>query len=411
MIFGNNTTGLGELTIPMAEGYDCEFGAAKALYEAAVNEGKMFQAMIMSDMHEAALLRNGALQESAEITSIREAAISGIWTKIKELFSKLAAKIKAIFGAFMAKLTSLFMKDKDAAKKYQNQILRRENINSLEVKWCKVKNNPLTDSLADPGAGFSVEKAADGYKEDREDRLAHFLPSGVEMKDYSTHLDEYFFDDKDDVKLSEIGGAAAVIKYMLENEKQAKTLKTASDKLVKDLAKYVKDCDKKIADSMKTKVTTDSSDEAIEAAKKETDDATHGYEMALAYQTVKLAQVAGIQAAVRKQHAQYKAAFVKCLGSGKIEESMLIAMAEAAEEEVTDVLVGAIEDETISDISAAPTTVKDADVSDCPNTLTYGPDKYTTDANMDDADGTIDTCVDSKIGGKSEAAFFGKLLY
>ena len=53
--------------------------------------------------------------------------------------------------------------------------------------------------------------------------------------------------------------------------------------------------------------------------------------------------------------------------------------------------------------------LEDADVSDDPDKLTYGPDKYTDDASWDDAEGSIDTCIG---GGKvEESAYFGKMFY
>ena len=63
--------------------------------------------------------------------------------------------------------------------------------------------------------------------------------------------------------------------------------------------------------------------------------------------------------------------------------------------------------EELSDLSSAPTTVKDADVKDDPDALTYGPDCYTDNAPMDDKDGTIDT----EINSKEESAFFGAMFY
>ena len=77
---------------------------------------------------------------------------------------------------------------------------------------------------------------------------------------------------------------------------------------------------------------------------------------------------------------------------------------EAAEDEVTDVIDGAIEDDDakdIEDLSMAGTEVKDADVSDDPDKLVYDPDSYTNDYLGDDKK---DGEVDIDIQGTEEAA-------
>ena len=95
MIFNSNTTSLGS-SIPMAEGYDCSCGVAQALIESARNDYQMFRAMLDIDARELQIKResSGVMRES-QITVLKEATLSGIWEKIKELFSKLVAKIKA----------------------------------------------------------------------------------------------------------------------------------------------------------------------------------------------------------------------------------------------------------------------------------------------------------------------------
>ena len=64
----------------------------------------------------------------------------------------------------------------------------------------------------------------------------------------------------------------------------------------------------------------------------------------------------------------------------------------------------------MSDFNAATLNVKDADVSDDPDKLTYGPDCYTDHPEVwNGKDGSVDTTVG---GGKvEESAFFGELLW
>ena len=139
MIFNSNTTSLGS-TIPMAEGYDGSIGCAKALIESAQNDYAMFRAMLESDAREIQAMKSGYVNE-AEVYAIREAAASGIWNKIKELFKKLIAKIKSIFANFLAKFRSLYMKDKDLVKTYGQQVMRKSNLGNMSIKWRKTKDN------------------------------------------------------------------------------------------------------------------------------------------------------------------------------------------------------------------------------------------------------------------------------
>ena len=71
----------------------------------------------------------------------------------------------------------------------------------------------------------------------------------------------------------------------------------------------------------------------------------------------------------------------------KLEESSVYAqaVAEAAETEVEDVITGALSKSEIEDLSAATTDVKDADVKDDPDALTYAPDCYTDDEDKPEA--------------------------
>ena len=82
-------------------------------------------------------------------------------------------------------------------------------------------------------------------------------------------------------------------------------------------------------------------------------------------------------------------------------------VAEAACQEVEDVIQGAISDEELSKICAASKNVKDADVSDDYSKLTYGQDCYTPDRSNVKADGSIDT----EINSKHESVDYGELFY
>jgi hypothetical protein len=133
--------------------------------------------------------------------------------------------------------------------------------------------------------------------------------------------------------------------------------------------------------------------------------------MAQAYQTAMLAAMQNSTTIATIEYKQNKAAFMKAVAANekKLEESAVYAqaVAEAAEQEVEDVIGSALSDEEISQICSASDNVKDGDVSDDPDKLTYGPDCYTANPTYTPVAGTVDTDIDSK----SESAFFGKLFY
>lgn len=83
---------------------------------------------------------------------------------------------------------------------------------------------------------------------------------------------------------------------------------------------------------------------------------------------------------------------------------------EEAEEEVTDVIDNAVDDDTdFDDLSMANFDVKDSDVSDDPDKLTYDPDSYTDDYLGDDKlDGTVDVDIQ---GTTEESTIFSDMLW
>ena len=110
MIFDNNTTSLGSMNIPMAEGYDGNIGVALALIESARNDYSMFKGLLAVDAKELAINNESAgFVNESEVIALKEASVKGIVDKIKQLFTKLIAKIKSIFHTVISKLNGLYM--------------------------------------------------------------------------------------------------------------------------------------------------------------------------------------------------------------------------------------------------------------------------------------------------------------
>lgn len=443
MIFNNNTTGLGVRNIPMAEGYDCSCGVAQALIESARNDFSMFKAMLDVDAQELQINRESAgYVNEGELVSLREAALGGIWAKIKELLTKLVAKIKAIFGTFMSKINSLFMSDKSMVKKYEKQLLRKSNLGKMEVKWSKITTFGDTilikgDSKQDKViADLYTELGTGNYKKDdtRADRvegfLTKFLGDSTDESSFAKDFHDKCFEDEEKMELGETSETIrGIMSYLTGSAKTLSNIKHNMDSVEKGVGKLIQRCDKELVSLSKIKAGKDGNAEANgtyynrktgvedgEIAKGANVDAElasskNAYEMTQAFQTAELKNTSAIIEAFKYRHKMYKAVFMKAIGVNdkKLEESSIFAdaLAEAAEEEVTEVIDKALDNEELSKINVASKNVLDSDVSDDPGKLTYGPDCYTPNRSYVQADGSVDT----EINSKEEAAFFGQMLY
>lgn len=455
MIFNSNTTSLGTDHYAMAEGYDCSYGCALALVESARNDYKMFRAMLDIDARELQIQResSGYVAES-QIMSLNESAVSGIWNKIKELFKKLAEKIKAIFHTFMSKINSLYMSDKQLVKKYSKELNRKSNIGNLEVKWIKfdkdfrTKGYQLQHSITLTGSGSADYKTFTGgddakaaiavgsmlgadnkeyfpdWKDDDNDRCDYYCPKGVSYESFDSDMDDQFADggEADTVEIKDIGGIRSIISFMDNRSKDLSTLKKNTDNVIKYIDRLVKEANKQADDAAKyaSKVVSgkpnpnDSSIVSNEYSEKSADGlskfANQAYDMAVAYQNVLTKAVNWTLNADKKDYAQHKAAFMKAVAANNdklAEATYLDAVAEAAEQEVEDVISSALSKEELSKINNASLNVMDSDVSDDPSKLTYGPDYYTDNQSYVRTSGSVDTDINSK----SESAYFSGLFY
>lgn len=416
MIFNSNTTSLGT-SVPMAEGYDCSYGAALALVESARNDYAMFRAMLDVDAREIQIQRESAgYVTEGQIVALAEAATGGIWNKIKELFQKLAAKIKTIFNTFMSKIRSLYTSDKQMVKKYEKELYRKTHLGNLQVKWVKYKPNYTSDAL-DTSHKYELDKF-DGWNDDADERMKYFLLDGISPDDFNSDMDDKFADggEASTEDLKDVGGIRAVCNFLSSYEKDLRELERKTKDLVKTADNLAKDADKKAKEKIdaargltkKTGETLSADDQANNAKIDAVDDANKSFDMATAYQDVVLKATQWVLNTKKTEYKQYKAAFMKAIAADdkKLESTLLEAVGEAAEQEVDSVIDRAISKEELSELNKANTNVIDSDVSDDYDKLTYGPDKYT-----DDYYGTKAGSVDTNINSKSESAFFGKLFY
>lgn len=418
MIFDNNSTTLGSIDIPVVEGYDCSTGAARALIESARNDYAMFNAMLKVDFREAHIERSGADNYVTEgkITSLTEATASGIWQKIKDLFKSLIAKIKSIFTSFIARISSLFMKDATLVKKYKKQLSEKyADLGKMEIKYAKsngktplgydVKTVATLDTL--PGEGKDKDKDMDSYFNSVDG------VSGVEGKtEFAEKFHGVFFEDTETMKLSESGTDISSIMSYLEGYNKALTaLKNDVNKFETATKKLVNDADKQATKTAGNVGKKDSEGKDVTA-----DDAAGAsatYSKALAYQEATTWVHKCLLNEIAFDHKQKKAVFMKAvtINPKKLKESADYAevMAEAAAQEVEDVINGALSAEQITkNINIASKNVLDDGISNDYFANEY--DKcsaYSDDPDDGHVDGSVKTCYDSK----HESYDFGSLLY
>lgn len=416
MIFDANTTSLGS-SIPMAEGYDGAEGIALALVESARNDYAMFRAMLDADARELSLRKNGYVSES-EIMALTEATGGSIFKKIADLFKKLVAKIKSIFSNFIARFRGLYMKDKDLVKKYGSQIIRKSNIGNLEVKWRKVKGDPSFETLTTKYdidselAGFEKQVSAATWDSDVDKRWNNMTGSDS-ASEYKEDLEEKIWEDEspETYKISELGGIRRIVNEFDGGQKAISKLESNIKKFTSRLDKKVKEYEKKSNEAAKEYLKVADNDPSKSTKEAESEKASHEYDMAVVLNDAALIY-ANVQIdTVKIYYKQLKAAFMKAAtaNNDKLEESAIYAqaVAEAAEQEVEDVISGAISKEELSKINNASKDVIDADVSSDPDKLVYDPDYYTDNQSYVKTDGY----KDSTIVGTEESGFFGSLLY
>jgi len=511
MIFNTNTTSmLGTVDIPMDEAYANSYGAALALVESANNEYNMFRALLNVDAHEISISESasGYVLES-ELAALHEAAIGGIFNKIKELIKKFIAKVKAIFANFYARIKALFAKDKQLLKDYSNKVRRKTGINNMKVKWRdskidiygnmdkfiqdgssaaadqvikymkKVSDEFNGDTLQDDrdaltNMSVDTSKVVNSLYNDDPDKMWQDISVKV-VKDFATikgvsnaselkeELEDTIWDDskasEKQLKDAKSGGSKMSMETIISRldnfdkqisklSKSVTYMQTQFDKLLKDIDANAKELYKlsDAAGADKTRYQVQINDNNKKAYTKNDDG---GFETEFndkstnlkglnskygTFHSVKSANAALGKAsnqlykitsivsdatmtmyncildAAKIEYAQTKAAFVKgiTVSEKKLEESYATAIADVVMEEVDEIIANAFNQENpIEDLTSATDDLLDKGVSNDPDHLTYDPNKYTSDADMDDYEGT----KSSNYVGTSESAYFSRFIY
>lgn len=411
MIFDNNSTTLGSIDIPVVEGYDCSTGAARALIESAKNDYAMFNAMLKVDFREAHIQNGGdGYVTEGELMSLSEATVSGLWTKIKELFKSLIAKVKSIFTNFIARISSLFMKDAALVKKYKSQLSEKYNdLGKMEVKFAKEKSDPLDYDLSTVAKLETLPGIGKEKDEQLKDNFAKDVDGAENKSEFAEKFHEKFFEEVSTDTLSALGiNISSIMSYLENYNKNLTAIKKKITKFESDTKKLVSDADKKATDTAK-KVGTNEGDKTPEEAS----NAAATYAAATTYQECTIWRNKCLLNEIAYSHKQKKAVFMKAvtINPKKLKETADYAevMAEAAAQEVEDVISGALSAEQITkNINIASKNVLDDGVSNDYFANEY--DKCSTYTDDPD-DGHVDGTVHTKYNSKCESYDFGSLLY
>lgn len=418
MIFDANRTSLGS-SIPMAEGYDGTVGVAQALIESARNDYAMFRAMLDADARELSLRKSGYVAES-EILALQEATSGSIWKKIADLFNKLIAKIKGIFANFLAKFRGLYMKDKQLVKTYGDQIIRKSNIGKMEIKWRKTKTN-IKDLITKLDPSAQVDSLVDSvnvdkWNEDTDERWKKVTQANDEIgkecsdaAEVKEALEDKIWEDdspdKYDFKDIFTGGARELVvtfdgfgKLISDYEKSVKKTTSELDKKVKEYNKLANEAAKKYRE--------DKEDKKKEAS----DKANREYDMAVVVNNVMLTVYDFYIEAAKEIYKQTKAVFMKAVtvNNDKLAESSIYAqaVAEAAEQEVEDVISGALDADGKEMLASTSIASQDLNPGDGYE-LGYDPSNYSDNIVTPDKAGYKDATT----VGTEESSIFSSLLY
>lgn len=420
MIFDANRTSLGS-SIPMAEGYDGTVGVAQALIESARNDYAMFRAMLDADARELSLRKSGYVAES-EILALQEATSGSIWNKIAELFKKLIAKIKGIFANFLAKFRGLYMKDKQLVKTYADQIMRKSNIGKMEIKWRKTKKN-IKDLITKLDPSVQVNSlvgsvTVDKWNEDTDERWKKVTQANDEIgkecsdaAEVKEALEDKIWEDdspnKYDFKDIFSGARELVVtfdgfgKLISDYEKSVKKTTSELDKKVKEYNKLANEAAKKYREDKE-----DKKDEKKEAS----DRANREYDMAVVVNNVMLTVYDFYIEAAKEIYKQTKAVFMKAVtvNNDKLAESSIYAqaVAEAAEQEVEDVISGALDADGREMLASTSIASQDLNPGDGYE-LGYDPSNYSDNIVTPDKAGYKDATT----VGTEESSIFSSLLY
>lgn len=405
MIFDTNTTSLNDYEVKIIEGYEEPADFAKAMYENALNDEKMFRAMLDIDAREVAIRRESA-NADADIAVLQESAWEGLKKKLADMWHSFCDKVSSIVRKFTVSMSALLMNGEKLVKKYDSKISQamREHPEKF-TKFDMKRKAPVVD--ADIDSHFNDMKvpatpsaAAEMYSETVGDIWKKFTGS-ESAKAFLSEMDKVAYKN---VEVADTNKLYAEAKdYLVNGKKYLKTESNECEKEIREAKTFAKNCK---ADRNTAK--------AVDGKKSpEAEMYAHAYKVSSVLVSALLAKRRFCVNFIKNCYKFYKSIFIKCatIAGGKLEESYIDALAEATEDEVEDVITGAMKGDAqgVADLSLADSNLTDGSVSDDPDKLVYDDvDCYTAhDYDEGGSDGSIDTNINSR----KESAIYSELLY
>lgn len=223
----------------------------RIMYECACNDQALFEAVLLSDMHELKGLSEGTILQS-EVAALNEASLKEYAAKAQEMLKSLWTKLKGVFKTAIQNISAYILRDGKAfADKYR--AAEKNFKSSGTVTNCTVRDTSFDITIPSQG---SLEKFvlrdAKRYAEDgKQKAIAKMLAtaagkSGDEMtpKQFHAYVIEKAFKTNQEVKSSDtatinrmldvISNAKDSIKALNAKEREAeKAIKAAGDVIKK----------------------------------------------------------------------------------------------------------------------------------------------------------------------------------
>lgn len=189
--------------------YGHEQGASVIAMESIEELHEIFLESYNYEQADLAAATEGVALEGSQYEAVAEAAVKGMFAKIKEFFVKMWNKVKAFFHSVKRYIDSLVMSGKDFVKKYGKEIQKLDNIKDLTVKMFEYDDDYINDipdfnmdsEVADQVS--DVQKYIDKAETLTKDQNLDTKNSGKTISELEAKIAEYRADNVDDTIISD----------------------------------------------------------------------------------------------------------------------------------------------------------------------------------------------------------------
>jgi hypothetical protein len=354
-VFSGNRTSLSNYDVVAAEGYMGQTGCLQALIEAQQNDMAVFEAVIKGDFEETYALQEGTVLE-AEMVSLQEGVISGLFEKVKELLKKLLEKLKGIFDSFMKRFDSVVMTDNKAfVKKYELEV-RKKDLKDMKYKYSKpTGKTPTTPNFekainiginVTTAAGKDSTKDLQDYREKNVDdnQIAEKLygqcvgSSTLTKEEFVKEFDELMFESEEEFSDGASEAVNIAMKVLAESKEAIKDAEKTNKELNDKVKKMLKDAEEEQKESdRRLKGDKDARDDIKKLNELLSKKASLIYDIVLQVQQFVLTYTEQSLKAVQKGIREYRKVFARAVVYKAVKEDiedLYAVVDEAAEYDV-----------------------------------------------------------------------------